>query len=280
MPNLQLSLNLQRPSVAAKWTQKEGLRHVANLLQGAIAGTVDCSRIKWGYDDTVAIGNNAYLSPASALITFASSSGDVGATIGGVDVLVTWGTSDTASATAFAAAVRASAINRGVTATNKLAKMTMSSVDAGDSVTVWGVKFTAIANGATPRNHGEFSVGGTNTACATALAAAINRHPQLAGVCVAASAAAVVYVGNADDRTPAATEKLTNASDADITINTAVPTAGAVTMVIAMVPGIIGNLVSCVASGTNVADDTNGTTGFLGGGTGGSTPTNTQEVAP
>lgn len=280
MPNLQLFVNTRRPIVADKWTQRESLRHIINFLEGVAAGTVDAPRVKWGFDDTKSIGANAYANPAAALITFATSSGDVGADIGGVSTVVTWATSDTVSATAFAAAVRASALNRGVTATNKLAKMTMSSVDAGDSVVVWGVKFTAIANGATPKNDGEFSVGGTNTACALALANAINRHPQLAGVCVAVSAAAVVYVANADDRTPSASEKLTNASDGDIAINVATPTAGAITMVIAAVPGIIGNLVACAASGTNVTANTNGTTGYLGGGTGGATPTNSREFYP
>ncbi len=51
--------------------------------------------------------------------------------------------------------------------------VTCSSVDAADTVTIDGRVYTAIANGATPANVSQFSVGASNTACATNLVAAI-----------------------------------------------------------------------------------------------------------
>lgn len=281
MPNLRLSVNVRRPIVAGQWLQKEGLQHILKFLEGCFAGTVECERVKWGYDDTVAIGALAYASPAAAALVFATSSGTVGAVIGGASKTVTWATSDTASASALAAAIRADAtVNRIVTATNKLAKLTLAAVLAGDSVVVWGKKFTAIANGATPRNDGEFSVGASDTASGTNLAAAINRHPALAGVCVAVSILGVVYVGHADDRAPLAFEALRAPSSTTIAVNVASPTAGAVTMLVCAVPGQVGNAIAATATGTNVTIATNGTTGYLGGGTGGSTPANSFEVSP
>lgn len=281
MPNLRLSVNVRRPIAGGQWLQKEGLQHVLKFLQGCFAGTVECERVKWGFEDTAAIGALAYASPAAAALTFATSSGAVGAVIGGTTKTVTWATSDTASATAFAAAVRTdAALNRIVTATNLLAKMTCASVLAGDAVTVWGKRFTAIANGATPRNDGEFSIGASDSACAANLAAAIVRHPALAGVCVAVSVSGVVYVGHADNRTAQSFEALRAPSSSTIAVNTASPTAGAVTLIVCAVPGQVGNAIAATASGTNVTIATNGTTGYLGGGTGGSAPTASFEVSP
>ena len=64
----------------------------------------------------------------------------------------------------------------------------------------------------------------------------------------------------------------TPVSATTFTINTAIPTAGAVTAILATVPGDIGNEVRLTASGTNVTAITNGTAGFLGHGTGGAVP--------
>jgi hypothetical protein len=280
MPNLFVVANFKRPFGPKQALQKEGLRGLINFLVGCITGTVECENIKWGYNDTVALGDAAYAGPAAALLTMASSSGAVGGVIAGSTVTVTHATSDTASSTALAAAIRAHAISRIVTATNKLAKLTCASVAAGTTVDICGKKFTALANGVTATVEGQFSVGASDTACGTALAAAINRHSALAGQVRAVSAAGVVYFGLTDNHDPLPFECIQYPSASTITVNVAKPTAGAVTMVIAALPGVQGNEIRCAASGTNVSANTNGTTGLLGGGTGGFVPAFGEEVSP
>lgn len=58
------------------------------------------------------------------------------------------------------------------------ATVTCASVAAADTVTVGGVVFTAIANGSTPSSYKQFSVGASDNACATNLAAAINAQQK------------------------------------------------------------------------------------------------------
>lgn len=75
--------------------------------------------------------------------------------------------------------------------------VTAASVTAADTVTVNGAVFTAIANGATPSSYKQFSVGASDTACATNLAAAINAQqaaPAVTQVVTASSNAAVVTI--------------------------------------------------------------------------------------
>lgn len=280
MPNLKISANYRYP-LGPNLTQIEGLQEIISHLQGIASGRVPADSVKYSYNDSVTIGGSgAYGGQAAGLIVMASSSGAVGATIGGTLKTVTWATSDTLSQTALAAAIRADAtLGLFCTATNKLASMTMASVVAGDTVGVWGQTFTGITTGTTLRDVAQFDVGGSNTACALNLATAINRHPALAGRIRAVSVAAVVYIGMVDDRVPTAIEALRSPSST-ITIGAPVPVAGARTMVLANDYGVLGNFVTLVASGTNVTVATNGTAGQLGSGCGGAVPAFTQDVLP
>lgn len=79
--------------------------------------------------------------------------------------------------------------NSGVKAS---ATVTCASVQAADEVVVGGVTFTAV-NDATPGTD-EFDMSGTNSACATSLAAAINANTTLDGAVTASAANAVVTI--------------------------------------------------------------------------------------
>lgn len=285
MPNLRISVNYRRPfgEASNRFKGIEALRYLVKFLTAIADGSREASGVKFGYNDTVTVQNVlAYAGQAVGLLTFASSSGSVGALIGAAatSVVVTWATSDIVSMTALVAAVKANTtVNPYMTATNKLMKMTVASVAAADVVDVCGSLFTAIANGATAKNDGEFSVGASDTACALNLVTAINRHPNLADQIRAASIAGAVYIGLVDDRTATKWDRLKSTAST-ITVNTRTPTAGATSMLMATTPGVIGNQVPMAATGTNVTYATNGTAAFLGQGCGGTVPSFTENIVP
>lgn len=278
MPNINVSINTRRP-FGALGTGRRTLENLKSWLQAIEGGKVQSDSVIVSRNDTVALGDAAYAGQAVAGLIFSSSSGAVGATLAGTLVTVTWATSDTASMTAWCAAVRAStAVNRYVTAVNRCVAMTLASVTAGQGVSVCGVPFTAVSG--TPVNPGEFDISGSNTADALSLTTAINRHPSLAGRVRAVSSSAVVVVGLLESRDPLANE-VVNSYASTITINTAQNfPAHSVGLVLAMVPGVIGNEVRATASGTNVTIATDGSAGFLGQGTGGATANNITVITP
>lgn len=88
---------------------------------------------------------------ASGTITMASGSGTVGAIIGGTTVTVTWGTSDTASSTALAAAINAnSTVNKWVSATSSAGVTTITAIEKsalGNNVTLTATGTNVTASG-------------------------------------------------------------------------------------------------------------------------------------
>lgn len=280
MPNLSINLNLRRPTGLLNTSQlgSNAGAYLLAALQSAISGTNQCDGLTYNVTDVEALGSIAFAGPAIAALRMASSSGDVGGTIGGTPITVAHDGSDTTSSTALAAAIRASAThNRKVTATNVGMKLTLATAIAGDYVDVCGVRFTGVAG--TPSTFGTFSIDTSDTAAGTSLALAINRHPALALSYRAFSSAGAVFVFPTTARTITAqstVDKWANLSNpgsfTTIAIDTAVPTAVAITAVMAVVPGDIGNEVRLTASGTNVTAITNGSAGFLGNGTGGAVP--------
>jgi hypothetical protein len=284
MPNMSISINYRRPlGLSGRFIQLEGLREAIRLLEGCASGRAECDGITWGYNDTAGpASNNAYAGRAAGLLVGATLTGAVGGTIGGTLVTVTAAGGDTVTQSALAAAIRANAtVGLFVTATNKLSQLTVASVVAGATVVVWNQTFTAIANGATVRDAGQFSVGASDTACALNLATAINQHPSLASRVRAVSVVGAVFIGDTDDlATSISTAGIRSPSATTITVNVALPVAGVRTMVLAGTPGIIGNFVTVVASGTGMTYLTNGTAGQLGLGMGGVVPAFQQVVQP
>lgn len=275
MPNITISFNQRRQAglLRSRAQGSDAGRWLLRALESAVNGTDQCDGLLWNANDDVSLGSTAHGGPAVGALVMATSSGTVGGSVCGTAITVTWATSDTASSTALAAAIRAStAINRRVTATNLSMRVTLATVTAGQFIDICNVRFTAV-NG-TPTDFGQFDMSGTDTADATALCLAINRHPALAMRWRAVSAAGLVYVFPTSDRSGSVTgakfEAITNPGGfSTFTVNQAVLAAGPATAVLAIVPGDIGNECRLTASGTNVTAATNGTAGFLGHGTGG-----------
>ena len=96
----------------------------------------------------------------------------------------------------------------------------------------------------------------------------------------AVSSAAVVYLAPVDRQRPLGPFDSIGRAPATITVNRAVPAAGAQTMVIANIPGALGNECRLTASGTGMTAATNGSAGFLGGGTGGGRSATRMVVMP
>lgn len=279
MPSLVVVANYQRPFGPVQ-TQKEGLRHYINHLLGADAGTVESQSVAVFQNDDVAVGSSAYSGQAVGVLEGASLSGDVGATIGGTLIEVATGASDVATQTALAAAIRANTtLNQFVTASNISAYMTLATVVAGTTVKVGNITFTAVAAAANVVEFGQFNINGNDTADAAALALAINRHPALQQRIRAVSIAGVVRLVLLDSaRASLGVETISEPSASTITVNQATFVASANCFVIAAIPGVIGNFVTVVASGTGMTYSTNGTAGQLGNGTGAYRPLFSQNI--
>ena len=260
---------------------REVMQQLARYIAAAAAGTMQSPSVHVNWSDTVALGDDAVVGPAGALLVLSGGSGPVGGTIAGTLVTATWATSDTAAATLIASTVNANTtVNRFINATNVLAQMTLASVTAGQTVNVGGITFTAVATAADVVRFGQFNINGADTADATALVLAINRHPALSGRFRAISNAAVVYIAPVDRLRSLSPFETIGGAPSTITVNRAVPTAGAQVAILANIPGAIGNEIRLTASGTGVTAATNGTAGFLGNGTGGSRATTRMVVLP
>ena len=287
MPNFNLTVNYRRPFAPPLGNVLTGNATptindwVRRFVSAVDTGNIEADFIQAGWADDVAVGSNAYATPAMAMLVLSGGAGAVGGTLAGTLVTTTWATSDTASCTALAAAIRANtSVNRIVTASTREMRVTLASVVAGTTVRICGQVFTAVATAANIVAFGDFNIDGTDTQDATALALAINRHPSLAGRVIAVGNVGAVHIFLVEDRPPVAFECITNPSAATITVNVATPTAGTRVAVIAAVPGPIGNEVRATASGTGMTIVTGGSAGLLGGGTGGVTPTTTWRGVP
>lgn len=275
MPNLNISFNTRKPMglLRSRAIGSESLRWLLMELESVQSGKNQSDGLIWSCNDDTALGSTAHAGPACGALVGSSLTGSVGATIDGTAVTVTAAGGDAATQTLLVAAIKANtSVNRKVTATNRGLQLTLASVTAGQYVDICNTRFTAV-NGA-PVNYGEFDMSGTDTADATSLALAINRHPSTAMRVRAISNAGVVYVFPSVDRTLNKFEVLTNPGNfSTITFQAAVQTALAITGVMAMVPGQIGECCTVVASGTGMTYAT-ANAGKLGNGTGGGTTSN------
>lgn len=273
MPNLNISINTRKP-IGEAVTSTRGLQRLIDWLQEIRSGHVQADAVWYNRNDAVALGDEAYAGQAAGLfILSASAANAVSAAVCGVTIEVDAGGSASAAnsivaQSAWCALVRATAtVNRKVTASNRVASVTLATVLAGSGLTVNNVGFTAV-NG-TPVKPGEFDMSGSDTADALSLATAINRHPSLAGRVRAVSSAAVVYIALLESRAALPDERVTSYAST-LTVDSPTFAANAVGMVLALVPGEIGQECRLAsASGTGASVATNGTAGFLGNGTGG-----------
>lgn len=270
MPTLNINISTKRQLglLRSSVVGTEALRYLANVLEDVASGREPSDGVMWNANDTTTLGDQAFNGPACGVLVCSGLVGPVGATIDGTLVTAATAGGDTATAGLIAAAIRASsAVTRKVCATNLGMQLTLASVTAGQYVDICNTRFTAV-NG-TPVNFGEFDMSGTDTADATSLALAINRHPSLSMRWKAVSAAAIVYLFPTTDRTAKQFEVLTNpGAFSTFALNQAVPALGTKVGIIAQCAGDIGNCITVVASGTGVTYST-ANAGKLGGGTGG-----------
>lgn len=275
MPNLNISFNTRRPMglLRSRAIGSESLRWLLMELESISDGKNQSDGVTWSCNDDTALGSTAHAGAACGALVLSGGAGAVGATIDGTLVTAAFATSDAVTQALVAAAIRANTtVNRKVTASSRGLQLTIASVTAGQFIDICNTRFTAV-NGS-PTQFGEFDMSGADTADATSLALAINRHPSLAMRVRAISNAGAIYIFPAVDRAMTKFEVLTNTGAfSTFTLNAAAQTSLAICGVFAMVPGSIGECCTVVASGTGMTYAT-ANAGKLGNGTGGGTTSN------
>jgi phage tail sheath gpL-like len=107
------------------------------------------------------VQDNSDAVAASGTVTISSGAGSIAAVVNGLSTAVTWGTSDTATAAALAAAVVANPnalVNQHVTATSNLGVVTITAKNPG----VTGSAITLAATGTGATASGARLTGGTD----------------------------------------------------------------------------------------------------------------------
>ena len=118
---------------------KDALEIIRNHFNALLGGNKKANSLKVWADST----DNVF---ASGTVTISSGSGSITATINGVGTSVTWGTSDTATATALAAAINGSAnslVQYHAKATSSAGVVTITALAPGQ----WGNAITLAASG-------------------------------------------------------------------------------------------------------------------------------------
>jgi len=125
--------------IGTRSSKGDALLIIRDYINGLLGGNKRANSLRVFADST----DNVY---ASGTVTISGGSGTITATINGVGTAVSWGTSDTATATALAAAINA--------ATNDLVEFHVSATSAAGVVTItakapgqWGNAVTLAASG-------------------------------------------------------------------------------------------------------------------------------------
>lgn len=202
---------------------------------------------------------------AAQTLVVSTGSGAVGATINGVTVTDTATGVDAADAALIAVAINASTnalVQYFVEADNRSATITLASCTAGTQVFICGITFTARAGTVQPGERGTFTIGGTDTADAASLVAAIKAHPAVSDKVWPIASAGVITIHSRRASTPAL--DLTLKGVATIAAaSAAVLTSSAKVLVSAIRKGLPGNAITLAASGTGIT----ATAARLAGGT-------------
>ncbi len=231
---------------------KDLLRAAINKATGCLAGVERGS----GY---TLVGSGTDLVAANSAGISASGSGTVGIVIAGVTLTATWATSDTISAALIAAVINASTnakIQYLIGSTHLFSSLSLATVLAGTTVILAGFRFKAIAGTTESGIDGDFVIGGTDTADATSLALAVNRHPYAskylfampgttAGDCWVFPKKGVTWFTG-----PNSPPNTVKASATTVTVNSATFAASPNYGIWCKVPGKLGNNVVLAASGT------------------------------
>lgn len=269
MPSMLIAVNVRRP-IGNMSNRLGAIRYLIRTLDQLNSSNSQSDAMAITVENGGALGTG-YQQQACAALTFSGGAGAMGATVAGTLVTTAFATSDLNTMNNFVAALRAStAVNRVVTATNRIMQATVGVVLAGQFLEVCGIPFTGVSVAAA--NFGEVDISsGVAATIATNTAAAINRHPSLCGKVVAVSNGATLTIGLSTDRSFSLPYFNIRRIATTITEVTKVPTLSTTCVIVANVPGQIGNEIRAAASGTGVTIATNGTAGLLGGGSGGGT---------
>ena len=184
----------------------------------------------------------------------ATTSGDFTITINGVDTVVSFTSSQTATATAAVAALNALTANalvyggRNIEADNRKATLTLTSTAIGMTFQLGAYTFTAVQKAAD--NPSQFEVSGSDTADAGKLVTAINTHPGTKDLVVADNSAGVVTIRSRRASTPDRDLQLKVSSES---LSAAVLTASTVVTVSCVQPGVMGNWITTAVAGTGSA---------------------------
>lgn len=243
--NLQLDreLDLMKSSTSARPIRETALL-VGNALKGARSGAIRGATLS-------VLPNSTNCQNAGAFVLLSSGSGTVGPTIDGTAATVTWATSDTNTAGLIVTAIHAAAgLNGIVLARQNVASVALTSVAAGDDISILGYRFTAASG--TQTDLFKFDMSGDNTADALALATKINAAPGLSSLVFADSVTSTVYIGLKPGVSIGANQTvLSNASTMVVTNGTFA--ASAQVLMMAVTPGKVGNTCVISASGTGTS---------------------------
>jgi hypothetical protein len=141
MPNTILTLNSKKPLELQTRRGKDALRRVANRINAILSGNE--ADADWTLANSEA-STDAPVRRAGAFWVSSSGSGSMTATIAGTAIAVTYTTSDSNTGALMKAAINANAVAVVpiISAHRRVAKMTLASVVAGDTLNVFGNKFT------------------------------------------------------------------------------------------------------------------------------------------
>lgn len=228
---------------------REVAQALADLLMGANIGSADA---------VTAICNQAGVgSKAGATLIVSGGTGTIGGIINGVTVTGSGAGTDTQDAAVIAAAINAStnALVQGfVRAASTYGTVTLATMTAGSFISLrigsgaTANTYTFTATAAATGLPGEFSIAGSDTADALALADAINAYPVLNQTVRAESVAGACFIYMMDD---VATNRVLTVNGSGITLTTAIAAATRV-HIEAQVPGIQGNAITIALSGTGI----------------------------
>lgn len=253
MGHTLLLVRHDKPMDQGNRTGKELFRAAMNKLEAAEGGADDSCP----YDFVTSTTEPAF---ANTALILATGSGDYTVTINGVATnTVTFATSDTVTCGLIAAAINDSdfADSAGKLVASSLhTAITCTSVAAGASVLVAGVRFTAQSGTVPPLGPGAFNIAGNDAADATSLALAINTHPSLQRFVMAIPVSNVVrcFARAATWFTgPNAPPNNAVSLQSSIAVSSATFAAAAFVGISCTLRGELGNWATIAVSGTNLS---------------------------
>jgi hypothetical protein len=195
-----------------------------------------------------------YGSLAAWQTAVAASSGDTTLTINGVDIVVSFDTSQTITATAVAAAVNASAdalVAGHVTASNLSTTIALATCLPQGTITICGYPLRPVPKESL--GPGTFEVSGNNSADGDKLVAAIHAMPGLQDLVVAINSAGTVTVRSRVAAASLPINQLRASGTSGVTLGAGAMAVGTTVLISAVNKGIAGNTITAAITGTGTS---------------------------